>query len=165
MQLITIVWFGEVGECVAGQQPRTVVLSCKGSENNHGESVGAIAWIVSSTASPSPSGNQISRKTAEKSTVFTCASASRQVEIPVTRKHSCSMRSCRAVRMSESLSTIQDGRMSSLEIHRRLLRDKKAGRLGARNSRDIEEYILVNGRTIRSCAITRWTVVRQGWPE
>jgi len=35
-------------------------------------------------------------------------------------KASCSMRSCRAVRMSGSLSTIQDVRMSSLEIHRRL---------------------------------------------
>ncbi len=32
--------------------------------------------------------------------------------------------------------------------------DKNAGRLGAGNSRDIEEYVLVNGRTIHSCAIT-----------
>jgi len=30
--------------------------------------------------------------------------------------------------------------------------DKKTGRLGAGNLRDIEEYVLVNGRTIRWCA-------------
>jgi hypothetical protein len=35
-------------------------------------------------------------------------------------KASCSNRSCRTVRKSGSLSTIQDVRMSSLETHRRL---------------------------------------------
>ena len=30
---------------------------------------------------------------------------------------------------------------------------------------DSEEHVLVNGRTIRSSTITRWTVVRQERPE
>lgn len=101
-----------------------------------------MAWMVSRTASPSPSGSPMSSKTAAKLAVLTCVSASWPVETAATKNPSCSSRSCNAVRMSGSSSTIRTACRAVCEFICRPSRGRRVGRVCDGRSGGIEASTL-----------------------